>query len=81
MLPSDPKKLVDNIAVWSEMKELGIKYKCLSLGEGAPSQEPPDFLVKAMNKAMLQDYHYAGRTYGEPVLVEKIAEIYSKKMG
>ena len=34
-----------------------------------------------MNKAMAEDYHHAGRTFGEPILVNKIAEIYSKKMG
>ena len=36
-----PKKLNDNIAVWSEMKDLMVKYKCLSLGEGAPNLMPP----------------------------------------
>ena len=57
MLPNDPKKLKDNIAVWSEMKELQIKYNCLSLGEGAPASNPPDFLVEAMNRAMLAGHN------------------------
>ena len=43
-----PKRLTDNIAVWSEMKELAAKYKCLSLGEGAPNLMPPKFLRNNM---------------------------------
>ena len=36
-VPKEPQKLKDNIAVWSEMKDLVVKYKGLSLGEGAPA--------------------------------------------
>lgn len=79
-LPNDPKKLKDNIAVWSEMKDLGVKYNCLSLGEGAPARDPPDFLAKAMNQAMIDGFNQNGRTFGEPILVNKIAEIFSKKL-
>ena len=47
-----PKKLSDNVAVWSEMKDLAIKYKDLSLGEGAPNLMPPQFLLDEMTNAM-----------------------------
>ena len=47
-LPNEPKKLKDTIAVWSEMNEAALKYKCLSLGEGAPGYNPPEFLKNFM---------------------------------
>jgi len=34
------------------MKELAIKYECLSLGEGAPGFNPPKFLRDAMIQAI-----------------------------
>jgi aspartate/methionine/tyrosine aminotransferase len=51
-LPSEPRKLDDTIAVWAEMNELAKKYKCLSLGEGAPGYHPPDFLKQNLMKAI-----------------------------
>lgn len=30
-----PDKLADYTTVWTEMKDLQVKYNCLSLGEGA----------------------------------------------
>jgi len=32
IVPKEPKKLHDSVAVWSEMKDLAIKHRCLSLG-------------------------------------------------
>ena len=49
---SSTKKLSDNVAVWSEMKDLAIKYQDLSLGEGAPNLMPPQFLLDEMTNAM-----------------------------
>ena len=43
-LPKEPLKLDNNIAVWSEMMETDVRYKCLSLGAGAPAYPPPKFL-------------------------------------
>lgn len=51
-VPAAPQKLSDNIALWSEMKDLMVKYKCLSLGEGAPNYMPPVFLQEEMTKAV-----------------------------
>ena len=52
IMGAHPRKLQDNIAVWSEMKDLQIKYSCLSLGEGAPNLMPPQFLIDDMLAAM-----------------------------
>ena len=51
-LPSQPLKLDDNIAVWSEMNETAQRYNCLSLGEGAPAYPPPRFLRDFMIEAI-----------------------------
>ena len=40
-LPSEPLKLNNTVAVWSEMNQILVKYNCLSLGEGAPGYLPP----------------------------------------
>lgn len=76
-----PQKLKDNIAVWSEMKDLQKKYGCLSLGEGAPSLQPPEFLIEDMITAMRDGHNQYTRTFGIPVLVNKIAEVYGPKLG
>ena len=57
-LPAHPKKLTDTIAVWSEMKDLQVKYNCLSLGEGAPNIMPPEFLIEDMVAAMKQSLYH-----------------------
>lgn len=44
-------------AVWSEFRELGPKYNCFSLGEGAPGENPPDFLVEELNKAIKEGHN------------------------
>jgi len=51
-VPSRPGKLADYTTVWTEMKDLCVKYNCLSLGEGATNVMPPEFLIEAMTKAM-----------------------------
>jgi aspartate/methionine/tyrosine aminotransferase len=51
-IPKEPKRLEDNIALWSEFKDLAVKYECLSLGEGAPAYQPPKFLRDEMIKAI-----------------------------
>lgn len=80
-VPDHPKKLNDNIAVWSEMKDLCVKYSCLSLGEGAPNVMPPQFLIQDMIDAMNAGHNQYTRTFGVPALVKKIAEIYGPKLG
>ena len=61
-----PKRLADNIAVWSEMKELANKYNCLSLGEGAPNLNPPPFLRQHMIQAIDDGHNQYCRTFGHP---------------
>ena len=81
-MPKVPKKLSDNVAVWSEMKDLAVKYGCLSLGEGAPNLMPPQFLIDQMNESMkVAGNNQYGRQFGHPVLVKKIAEVYGKRLG
>jgi aspartate/methionine/tyrosine aminotransferase len=52
LLPDAPKRLDDNIAVWAEFNELGRRYECLSMGEGAPGYPPPKFLRDFMMEAI-----------------------------
>ena len=54
-LPDAPQRLDDTCAVWAEMIALGQKYKCQSLGEGAPGYAPPEFLKEAMARAIDKD--------------------------
>jgi hypothetical protein len=55
-IPKEPKKLEDTIAVWQEFKELGIKYKCVSLADGSPIENPPkmlrDTLINAVDEGI-----------------------------
>mmetsp|Transcript_24840 Transcript_24840/g.33252 ORF Transcript_24840/g.33252 Transcript_24840/m.33252 type:complete len:445 (+) Transcript_24840:43-1377(+) len=80
-LGEHPQKLSDNIAVWSEMKDLMVKYNCLSLGEGAPNLMPPQFLIDDMTAAMQAGHNQYTRTFGVPALVNKIAAVYGPKLG
>ena len=38
-------KIEDNLWVWQEFGQIARKYKCHSLGEGAPYLQPPEFVV------------------------------------
>lgn len=66
--PKEPKRLDDKIAVWSEFKELASKYGCLSLGEGAPGQNPPKFAKDALIQAIDDGFNQYNRTFGVPIL-------------
>ena len=79
MVPKSPKKLDDNIAVWAEFNEIGRKYGCLSLGEGAPGYQPPKFLRDHMIEAIDDGHNQYCRTFGHPLLIEKIASCYGPK--
>jgi len=52
-----PVRIDDNDAIWTEFKELNYKYNCLSLGEGAPGHEPPEFLKAAMINAIKEGHN------------------------
>ena len=80
-LPNCPKKLKDTIAVWSEMNEAAVKYKCLSLGEGAPGYNPPEFLRNFMIEAIDEGFNQYTRTFGHPILIKEIAKTYGPKVG
>ena len=47
-IPKEPKRLEDNVAVWAEFSQMSAKYKMVSLAEGSPIQQPPEFVKKAM---------------------------------
>ena len=63
------------------MNELGRKYACLSMGEGAPGYKPPSFLRDAMISAIDEGHNQYCRTFGHPLLIDKIAEHYGPKLG
>ena len=73
------RKLADNIAVWSEFKELTLKYAGVSLGEGAPYLQPPEFLTKEVYQAMIDGHNQYCRTFGVPSFCQKIAGVYGPK--
>jgi aspartate/methionine/tyrosine aminotransferase len=75
-----PHRIDDNVAIWTEFKELTVKYNCLSLGEGAPAHNPPDFLRDEMIKAIDEGHNQYSRTLGIPELVKKISLVYGKKL-
>lgn len=47
-----PHRVDDTVAVWGEFKEVTNKYNCLSLGEGAPGANPPQFLIDELITAI-----------------------------
>ena len=69
-IPNEPLKLNDTIAIWAEMNELAAKYKCESLGEGAPQYPPAFFLRDNMIKAIDGGSNQYCRTFGHPTLIE-----------
>jgi aspartate/methionine/tyrosine aminotransferase len=73
---SFPHRIDDNVAIWTEFKELGIKYNCLSLGEGAPGHNPPALLRDELIKAIDEGHNQYSRTLGIPELTKKIAAVY-----
>eukprot|EP00347_Sterkiella_histriomuscorum_P019866 403340007 len=75
-----PHRVDDNVAVWSEFKELGERYNCISLGEGAPAANPPQFLINELHKSIQEGHNQYSRTFGHPLLVQKVAEFYGKKL-
>jgi len=47
----------DNIAVWSEMVDVARKYRCMSLGAGAPGYPTPAFLKQFMREAIDEEFN------------------------
>lgn len=78
-----PHRVDNGLAVWEEFKELTAKYNCISLGEGAPATMPPQFLVDDLMDAIKEgpaNNQYT-RSFGNPSLATKVAEVYGKKLG
>ena len=78
-----PHRVDDNISVWEEFKYLATQYNCLSLGEGAPAQSPPDFLIEHMCGAIKESAsnNQYTRTFGNLELVTELAHFYGSKLG
>ena len=74
-------KIEDTLNVWQEFGLLSLKYRCVSLGEGAPYLNPPDFLVEHLTKAIKDGFNQYTSCYGHPEARRLIAEFYSKKLG
>lgn len=69
-----PQRLDPNsAAVWEEFKEMTAKYGCISLGEGAPASNPPQFLVDELTAAIKEGNNQYTRALGNPVLCQKVA--------
>ncbi len=75
-----PTRIDDNTAIWTEFKELTLKYNCVSLGEGAPGHNPAPFLIELLNKAIKEGHNQYSRVMGIPEFVKKIATVYGKKL-
>jgi aspartate/methionine/tyrosine aminotransferase len=66
----DLSQRVDNsgVVMWEEFKELTAKYNCISLGEGAPSTMPPQFLIDDLTTAIKEGHNQYSRAFGHPLL-------------
>lgn len=78
----DLSRRVDNsgVVMWEEFKELTAKYNCISLGEGAPATMPPQFLIDDLTDAIKEGHNQYARSFGHPLLAQKVAEFYGKKL-
>ena len=75
-----PQRLDPNsAAVWEEFKEMTAKYGCISLGEGAPASNPPQFLVDELSIAIKEGNNQYTRALGNPALCQKVAQVYGKR--
>ena len=75
-----PLRIDDNVAIWTEFKDLTLKYQCLSLGEGAPGHNPPHFLKDELVKAIDEGHNQYSRVMGIPELVKNVAAVYGPKL-
>lgn len=76
--------------VFSEFSGLAraLGSSCVDLGQGFPNFDPPDFVVRALQQELEsqadggpQTRHQYTRTAGQPLLVELLAERYSRHLG
>lgn len=65
-LPKEPLRLSDKSAIWAEFFDLTVKYKCASLGQGAPDLSPPKFLMDSVDQAMRGGFNQYCRVFGTP---------------
>ena len=63
-----PHRVDNGLAVWEEFKELTAKYNCISLGEGAPATNPPQFLVDDLMESIKEGHNQYSRAFGNPLL-------------
>lgn len=73
-------KIEDNMCVWQEFRQLGLKYGAVSLGEGAPYLQPPKYLVDNLVKAVEDGNNQYTSCFGHPEARKHIAEIYSPRL-
>ena len=76
-----PHRVDNGLAVWEEFKDMTAKYNCVSLGEGAPTAMPPQFLIDDLMESIKEGHNQYTRSFGNPLLAQKIAEVYGKKLG
>lgn len=72
-------KLEDNMCVWQEFGQLARKYGYISLGEGAPHLQPPQFLVDNLMDAIKDGHNHYTSCLGHPEARKLIAEQYQPR--
>ena len=72
-------KVEDLLNIWTELAEIGDKYGAVSLGEGTPYLQPPEFLIQNLIDAIREGYNQYTSSYGHPDARKLIAEFYSPK--
>ena len=72
-------KVDDMFNIWVELAEVGQKYGAVSLGEGTPYLQPPEFLIQHLIAATREGYNQYTSSYGHPEARKLIAEHYSPK--
>jgi len=82
--------VVSGKSVFGEFSGLAraLGSSCVDLGQGFPNFDPPDFVVQALQQELEsranggpQTRHQYTRTAGQPLLVELLAERYSRHLG
>jgi aspartate/methionine/tyrosine aminotransferase len=72
--------LADNVNIWLEAAELTAKYKCISFAQGSPEFQPPAFLKQNIIEAIEEGQNQYCRSFGHPLLINKVAEVYGEKL-
>eukprot|EP00761_Pharyngomonas_kirbyi_P002917 gb/GECH01002921.1/.p1 GENE.gb/GECH01002921.1/~~gb/GECH01002921.1/.p1 ORF type:complete len:482 (+),score=120.26 gb/GECH01002921.1/:1-1446(+) len=65
--------------IWTELTDLANKHEAVNLGQGFPDFEAPKWIHDAASKRIYEGPNQYSRATGEPVLVNSLIDLYSKK--